>query len=135
MAWEMGMKNLLRRGVGLLTATIAMTGAAVAADMKAPVYKAPPPPVMADPWTGFYGGLNGGGAISRGRSGDTETSNSASLLPVIGADTFTHAPAGGVFGAQVGWNYHVAPSWLLGLEADAQWTNQQNDSACISACF
>jgi outer membrane immunogenic protein len=125
------MHKLLARSVGLLAM---MAGSAVAADMKAPVYKAPPAPMVEDPWTGFYGGINAGGSIARGRATDLDTTNVPTFLPVIGGDTFRHAPIGGVFGAQLGWNYHAAPSWVLGIEADGQWTNQ-NDTACVSGCL
>jgi outer membrane immunogenic protein len=135
----MDMKNLLARSIGRLTAVAAttalMAGSAAAADIKAaPVYKALPP-VVADPWTGFYGGLNAGGAIGRNHTTDTEsTAGTPALLPIIGGDNVNHAPVGGVFGAQLGWNWHAAPSWVLGLEADAQWS-RQSESVCISACL
>jgi outer membrane immunogenic protein len=48
----------------LLLATTALAALvvtpALAADMAAPVYKAPPPPAPIFSWTGFYIGLNGG---------------------------------------------------------------------------
>src|SRR5215469_447912 len=120
------MKNLLARSVGLLATTAVLAGTATAADMKAaPVYKAPPP-LVADPWTGFYGGFNAGGAIGRNHTADTETTTAGGLLPVQGADTFNHTPIGGVLGAQLGWNWHAAPSWVLGVEADAQWARQSD---------
>ena len=52
------MKKLLIAGAALA----ALIGTpALAADMAAPVYKAPPPVAPAWSWTGFYIGLNGGG--------------------------------------------------------------------------
>ena len=53
----------------LFLASIAMValsagGSALAADMR-PVYKAPPPVVIYDPWTGFYVGANGETGPSR----------------------------------------------------------------------
>ena len=124
------MKRLLARCIGLLG--IMSGGVAMAADMTAPVYKAPPP-VSADIWNGFYGGVNAGIGISHNRTNDTD------LAPgigsgVIGNDVFNHALVGGVFGAQVGWNWHVAPAWLLGVEADAQWSDR-SESSCVSACL
>src|SRR6185437_6159513 len=35
---------------------------------------------------------------------------------------------------QAGWNWHVAPSWVLGAEADWQWSGQK-DSVCTYACL
>jgi len=127
------MRNFLIRSIGLLAITFGR--AAVAADLSAPVYKAPPP-VAVDLWNGFYGGVNAGGGISRNRTNDTEVVPGVATFasPVIGNDVFNHALSGGVFGAQLGWNRHVAPAWLLGLEADAQWSSQ-SQSSCISACL
>jgi outer membrane immunogenic protein len=86
-------------------------------------------------WNGFYGGLNAGAALAR-----DPTSNPFLLLPstipfpVAGADSYTHAPLGGAAGVQLGWNWRVAPTWVLGAEIDWQWAHQ-TDSACISECL
>jgi outer membrane immunogenic protein len=108
--------------------------APMAADTpSAPLYYKAPPAVLANRWNGFYAGLNGGGALGRNPTTDT-TFLPANNFPVFGADSFTHAPISGIFGGQLGWNWHAAPSWVLGLEADAQWSGQ-SDSACVSACL
>jgi outer membrane immunogenic protein len=107
-------------------------GAAMAADLPAAVVHKAPPPVVAPSWTGFYLGVNGGASIGRNRTTDT-TVVPGLAFPVFGADSTSRAPFGGIFGAQVGFNWQAAPSWLLGVEADAQWSGQ-TDSACVSAC-
>jgi outer membrane immunogenic protein len=68
------MKHLL----GGLAVAAMIAGPAMAADMpaKAPVYKAVPPPVIYDPWTGFYLGANGGYSWAR-----WESSSPAAIFP------------------------------------------------------
>jgi len=92
--------------------------AAGAADLpvKAPVYKAP----IAAPysWTGFYAGANVG--YSWGRSDVTY-------------DTFTGLasgserlhPNGVIGGFQIGYNLQTSRNWVVGLEADFQWSGQK----------
>ena len=77
--------------------------------------------------------MNGGASIGRNRTTDT-TVVPGLAFPVFGADSVSRAPFGGIFGGQVGFNWQAAPSWLLGVEADAQWSGQ-TDSACVSACL
>jgi outer membrane immunogenic protein len=125
------MKNLLIRSVGLLGMISAggiSAGSAVAADLP-PVYKARPAPVAADPWNGFYVGINAGGSVGRDHTLDGTPFPG---LPL--AADFHHSPFGGVFGAQVGWNWHVAPTWVIGAEADWQWSGQR-DTVCTFACL
>ena len=78
-------------------------------------------------------GVNGGVSVGQNRTTDT-TVLPGNAFPVFGADSVSRAPFGGTLGAQVGWNWQAAPSWLLGVEADAQWSGQ-SDSACVSACL
>jgi outer membrane immunogenic protein len=133
--------------VGALAATAAGLTSASAADLAArPVYKAPivaPIPT----WQGFYIGVNAGGAIA---SNDT-TSNGvlrggapglpAGLQAVLGLpltaglfnDSFRHSPAGAVLGGQIGYNFQWAPNFVVGLEADWQWTSQK-DTATVGGC-
>lgn len=101
---------------------LASAGGATAADVKGP----PVAPARVSPsWTGFYLGLNGGFGVSR--SNITE-------IPIDPATTFPAGaghlivdpvsarvdPAGLVGGFQLGYNWHLNPTWLLGLEADIQ---------------
>lgn len=92
--------------------------AADAADLKAPVYKAPivaPAPVSS--WTGFYVGVNAG--YSWGKANST-------LLPTsIFATPVSPSVNGGLGGAQAGYNWQVDRSWVVGLEADIQATGER----------
>ncbi len=129
------MKRLLVGSIGLVWIA---GGAALAADLPKAAYKAPPAaPVVADPWTGFYVGLNGGGSISRNRTSDTTVMPALAAttgFPVFDFANFSHSPAGAVFGAQGGWNWHALPSWVLGVEADWQWSDQ-SETVCTYACL
>ncbi len=126
------MKKLLAGSFGLMW--VATGGAALAADLPAkPVYKAMPAPAVADPWTGFYVGVNGGGSIGRNRTSDA-TVVPPLPFPVFDFASFNHSPAGAIFGAQAGWNWHALPSFVLGVEADWQWSDQ-SETVCTYACL
>jgi len=79
---------------------------AFAADLpsrkEAPVYVAPPP---AFSWSGFYGGVHLGAGIGNGTWAD----------PVY--------MSGGAFlgGAGFGYNWQLAPNWVVGLETDGSY--------------
>jgi outer membrane immunogenic protein len=109
-------------------------GAAGVADMPIPsmYYKAQVRP-PAQEWTGLYAGINGGAFLARNATNDTTTVPNAAF-PVFGADSFSHVAVAALLGAQVGWNWRIASSWVLGAEADWQW-GRRTDSACVSECL
>jgi len=104
-----------------LAVVFSMLGVAtsVAADLpvKAPVYKAPP--VVIDPWAGFYVGANLGYSW-----GDWGTDSNQSVFAVR---QFSASPKvdGVLGGVQAGYNWRVAPQWLFGIEADIQATDEK----------
>ena len=111
------MKRILI-GLSAVASVLAATNA-LAADLAArPYTKAP---VIVDPgynWTGFYAGLNGG--YSWGRASTT-------ILPAsILATPVRQDVNGGLFGGQVGYNWQLDRKWVIGLEADAQWTGERS---------
>ena len=67
-------------------ALIALASSAIAADMRAPVYKAPPPVVPVWSWTGCFLGGHGGGLwtkkewTDRTPGGDFTASRSADMM-------------------------------------------------------
>jgi opacity protein-like surface antigen len=67
-------------------------------------------------WAGPYVGANFGGAFSAGEH--TVTS--------IGSDTTN--PSGVLGGLQFGYNYLLSPTWLVGIEAELDWTSAQGKS-------
>jgi outer membrane immunogenic protein len=109
------MKKLL-----LVTASLVALGAAapaVAADLAArPYTKAPPMVQAAYDWSGFYIGLNGGGATSR-KCWD---------LVGVGAEG-CHDATGGTVGGQVGYRWQTGPV-VFGLEAQGNWADLSGDN-------
>src|SRR5580698_4964091 len=99
--------------------SLAASGLALAADM---AVKAPPPPAPVLSWTGFYVGGNIG--YSWGKvSGDL---NDPAIFFFSGLGTlptsFSEAlkPKGVIGGGQFGYDYQINPTWVVGLEADLQ---------------
>jgi opacity protein-like surface antigen len=101
--------------IGVAVIAALMGRPALAADMavKAPV----PAPIYS--WTGFYAGLDGGGAWA------TQTASDAfvCLVAVCGANAVP--PAFGTLkgsdfigGLYAGYNFMLAPKWLVGIEGD-----------------
>lgn len=89
-------------------------GAAAGADLT-PQYKAPPL-VPYDAWSGFYAGVNVG-------YGWDELHNTI-FAPASGGTTFDRFQRQGVVGGgQIGYNWLVNPSWLLGFETDISGTD------------
>ena len=96
----------MRRLLTTVLSLLALGGAARAADL-------PPapqlPPLEAQPaWTGFYAGLNVGGAFGSSRN--------AFSIAGFGLPTFNTSLAGVVGGGEAGYNWQTG-SWVLGLEA------------------
>jgi outer membrane immunogenic protein len=105
----------------IASATIAtlLTTNALAADLAPrPYTKAP---VIVDPgynWTGFYIGLNGGYSWGRARA---TIDPGAPLVPV----TLGQNVDGWLGGAQIGYNWQLDRTWVVGLEADIQGTGER----------
>lgn len=93
--------------------TVAVASVAVAADIPAPVYKAPAA-VAAFSWTGCYVGLNAGGGFARKEWTDT------------GQDAGAHTASGAIAGGQVGCNYQTG-AWVFGAEGMFDWSGMKGD--------
>ena len=103
------MKRYLLAFAGVL-GLAASLGTALAADLSRPApYATKAPPYVAPyyNWTGFYIGVNGGGAW--------------------GTDNFN--TSGGLVGGQVGYNWQFG-QFVYGLEGDADWTNIRGNAGC-----
>jgi outer membrane immunogenic protein len=96
----------------------------------AAVYKGAPAPLPSYGWTGFYAGVNLGLSI-----GQSPTSRSSQFVgsPSVLADRFDLSPFGLVGGAQLGFNWQMAPNWVAGVEADLQGSGAA-DTACGFQC-
>jgi outer membrane immunogenic protein len=73
-------------------------------------------PCYAPSWDGFYLGLNAGYAFDD-RSGEITFDNSIGQT-YTGNKTFD--ADGGFWGGQAGYNFLVAPNWVVGIETDMQ---------------
>jgi outer membrane immunogenic protein len=97
--------------------SLAMVAGASAADL---YVKAPPPPEWS--WTGFYGGVTLGVRVA---NNDWTTSNLFPSIPgtiqpvTTGSVDSTAARIGG-YG---GYNWRIAPAWVLGIEGDFGWAD------------
>ncbi len=113
----------------ILIATMLPAGAAISVDLpstRAPfVYYTPPPPL----WTGFYAGLNLGGGWNSNSNNSwapyTDVGVPGSLLIYPGSTNSGNA-SGVVGGGQIGYNYQIVSSFLIGVEADIQGTSMNS---------
>jgi outer membrane immunogenic protein len=111
----------------LLVATAALAALigtpALAADMAAPVYKAPPPVAAPCVWCGWYIGLNAGWVGSTGNNfSNTGTDTGVggvgfALAAGVIPGTVSTSLSGFIGGGQVGYNWQTG-IWLVGLEGD-----------------
>ncbi len=115
-------------------ALLISTASAFAADLpsrkEAPVYVPPPPPPL---WTGFYVGLNAGGAFGGGNSlqayggpvwgkpwvacGGAGVSSRSARVPNA---NLPGTNGGFIGGGQIGYNYQWGQNFVVGLETDIQ---------------
>jgi outer membrane immunogenic protein len=113
------MKHICFAFVGL----VALAGTAAAADLSRPAPQPyyPPAPVVVPTynWTGFYLGLNGGGAFG---SSNWDSTGSRDV-------------SGGLVGATVGYNYQFGQV-VAGVEGDIDWSdiNGSTTNGCPGSC-
>jgi outer membrane immunogenic protein len=100
---------------------------AFAADM---AVKAPPVPVPAYSWTGWYAGGNAGGGWTRGKATYSPNDPASVLFFGSGNDVLgdTLKSSSAVGGLQLGYNYQLNRSWLVGFETDFDWTGMKVSS-------
>jgi len=123
------MHRLAAVGAGLLSIA-GFTGAASAADLPARSYsKAPGIVAAVNDWSGFYVGLNGGGASSH-ECWDLTSNNGVALAntPREGC----HNATGGLVGGQIGYRWQSG-NWVFGVEAQGDWANLTGSSASLTA--
>jgi outer membrane autotransporter protein len=90
---------------------------AAAADLA----RRPPPPLMQPiyTWNGFYVGGHLGGVTS------SETATDPNGF------TASTDPSGFLGGVQAGYNYQIAPNWLIGIEGELSWTSANGGSPAV----
>ncbi|MGH8245354.1 MAG: porin family protein, partial [Gammaproteobacteria bacterium] len=134
---------MLRRILLASAGAVALTGAAAAANPEEkpppPTYVPPPPPTYQPPpgWTGFYSGLNVGGAFGSPpvftQAINVFSSPFLSLLspttgPASALSQTGSAPllTGGVIGGgQIGYNFKFSNNFVVGIEADINGLGQR----------
>ena len=125
------MKKLLLAAVGALS--LGMAAPASAADLAPRPYTKAPAPMMAAvyDWSGFYLGLNGGGAWAR-KCWDTGpfTFGQAAVFQSPGGPEGCHNATGGVVGGQVGYRWQSG-AWVFGVEAQGDWANLRGSNASL----
>jgi outer membrane immunogenic protein len=123
-----GMRRFAIVGAGLLS-VIVLSGAAGAADLPPRIYtKAPAMAAPVYDWTGFYIGLNGGGASSR----ECWTITSSAGAAVFPNSEGCHNATGGLVGGQIGYRWQVT-SWVFGIEAQGDWADLKGSNSSLTA--
>jgi outer membrane immunogenic protein len=122
---ETTMKRLLLAGVGF--AALAVT-TALAADMPPSRYMPPPRAPVFVPffsWNGFYVGINAGYGFGKSNWTNNVTSAASGDFDINGA----------LVGGTAGYNVQLG-GWVLGIEADIDWSNIKGSSAsgCGGPC-
>lgn len=121
-------KRIAFAAAAILTASFAH-----AADLSFPApYAAPAVAPIADVtnnWTGFYVGGNAGILTgTKSGSGFTGSSDGDFAAGFVGNRLHSSSNTGGLFGATIGYNYQIAPSFVLGVEGDYGWANTDRRS-------
>lgn len=122
--WKKGIDFMRRLSVAVVAAvsTIALTQVASAADMpvKAPAAVMPAPMN----WSGFYAGANAGYGWGRRDVDFTANDPLTALLFTLGGTPppTSYNVSGGLAGLQFGYNWQFNRAWLMGVEADLDWS-------------
>ncbi len=109
-----------------------------AADLRVKAPIAPPAPV--ESWTGPYLGIHGGWAWSDGLATAVSVSTAAIPLPpgaFFNPLSFEVGGNGGIVGGQFGYNWQVAPTFVVGVEGDmsASWLRGSQTMITSSSGF
>lgn len=110
-----------------LASGLAIAGTAGAADLWPMPTKAPPVVVSGPSWTGFYiGGAIGGGAVVHKL--DAAFGGANATLDGIGGE----GVLGSIYG---GFDYQLAPRWVVGIMADGTWSNIETTATVAAPPF
>ena len=113
----------------LIAASVLANAPALAADMRVKAPIAPAAPIWS--WTGFYGGVSIG---ARWAENDW---TSTDFFPAVGGITVQPVTGGPVdsvaarVGGYFGYNWQIAPAWIVGVEGDGGWANNAKTVAPI----
>jgi outer membrane immunogenic protein len=130
------MKKFLQGMLGLaavgMAAPALMAEPAWAADLPVNPYSKAPVMIPAwYDWSGFYGGLNGGGGSA---TNCWWLANNASVLINPAVSEGCNTATGGLAGAQAGYRWQVS-SWVFGVEGQGDWADLRgnNKNAFLTA--
>ena len=115
---------MMRKVLVATAALIALASPAIAADMRLPRYKAPPPVVAAWSWTGCFLGGHAGGLWATQKDWIVRTPGGAFYGQSLGE----HDEHSFVGGAQVGCDYQFAGGFVIGIQGDSN-AEGSHDSA------
>jgi outer membrane immunogenic protein len=107
------------------------TTLAAAADLPAAPYtKAPAPIIATYDWSGFYIGINGGGATSHNcwALNNDGIFGTGPITPATGEGC--HDSTGGLVGGQVGYRWQSA-DWVFGIEAQGDWADLSGSNTSL----
>jgi len=123
----------MRKLLVVSAALAALVGSpALAADMAAPVYKAPPPPAPVCVWCGWYVGVNAGGAVNNSTY-SVEPAGGFLTIPLFLPDNGQRTASANLNqtsftgGIQGGYNYQTG-MWVWGVETDFNYKGENQTS-------
>jgi outer membrane immunogenic protein len=122
-----GMKTLLLSTVALTAVAISP---ALAADLpaRAPVYTKAPVMAPIYDWSGFYIGINGGGASSH----ECYTLTSTAGTGINPISEGCHNATGGLVGGQIGYRWQMT-NWVFGVEGQGDWADLKGSNPSLTA--
>src|SRR5579862_391633 len=120
------MRKIVIAGVAFATLIVSP---AFAADMavKAPAYT----PQASPTWTGFYIGANGGYGWSQSSTNADPFQNFTTATSVVPPFAISQQLQGALAGVQLGYNWQIAPTWVVGLEGDFDGAGLNNSSQMV----
>ncbi len=114
------------------------TVSASAADLAARPYTKAPAPIVAAAydWSGFYLGINGGGASSRKCWDINPFTITAPVIGIlnVGGPEGCHTASGATAGGQIGYRWQSA-AWVFGVEAQGNWADLSSSNLSQNALF
>ena len=122
------MKKVLLAALGLVAVSVVP---ALAADLPARTYTKAPPPVAMYNWSGFYIGLDGGGASSH-NCWNLTSAIGVGLIPTTSEGC--HDATGGLVGGQVGYRWQMT-NWVFGVEAQGDWADLKGSNTSSLAAL
>ncbi len=107
--------------------------AANAADVAQPTYKVGSAAIAN--WTGIYAGFHAGWGRTSSDPGVASLSTTGYASPVFETPNLDIKGNGPLFGGQLGFNWQINPSWVIGIEGDITGTGLKNSATGTPNCL